>query len=140
MTTRKSSSRTAVWVAALVVLAATAASGAPLRGEVVTFRQPDGTTVDLRVWGDEFYAVGETMDGYTVVRDENTGLMSYAVLSADGTSLVSTGVPAGEAVPGRDLEKHVRISEEAAREKALAVREAFELEFGQPPGRYHATT
>ena len=56
----------------------------------------------------------------------------YAELSTDGTSLVSTGIPAGEAIP-RSLARHVRIDAESAREKALTVREAFEMDaYGGP--------
>ncbi len=121
--TRRGAVTLAVLVAALAF--AVAASGAPLRGETVTVREPDGSSLELRVWGDEFYSVGETLDGYTVVRDERTGLLSYAELSPDGMSLVSTGIPAGEAIP-RGLARHIRIAPEAAREEALIVREAFE--------------
>jgi len=117
---------TAIAATAATLLMTAAASAAPIQGEIVPIREPDGTTVELRVWGDEFYAVGETVDGYTVVRDPVTGLLSYATLSSDGTELVSTGVPAGEPAPTRLVRKHVRVTPEAARVKALAVREEFE--------------
>ncbi|HYW68175.1 MAG TPA: M6 family metalloprotease domain-containing protein [bacterium] len=120
-----------VAVAIALTVAATAGA-APLWGEVVTIREPDGSSVQVRVWGDEFYSVGETLDGFTVVRDGATGLLSYAELSADGRSLVSTGIRIGEPAPAR-LAKGVRIAPDAAKEKALAVREAFELEaYGGP--------
>ncbi len=118
---------TAIWLAAALCISVTlTASAAPLWNEVVTIREPDGSSVEIRVWGDEFYSVGETLDGYTIVRDRATGMLSYAELSADGTELVSTGVAAGEPAPQRDLEKHIRITPEAARSQALAVREDFE--------------
>ncbi len=118
---------TAVWLAAALCISVTVtASAAPLWAEVVTIREPDGSSVDIKVWGDEFYSVGETLDGYTIVRDGVTGMLSYAVLSADGTELVSTGVAAGEPAPQRGLPKHIRITPEAARAQALAVREDFE--------------
>ncbi len=118
---------TAVLLAAALCISVTlTASAAPLWAEVVTIREPDGSSVEIRVWGDEFYSVGETLDGYTIVRDRATGLLSYAELSADGTELVSTGVAAGEPAPQRGLEKHIRITPEAARAQALAVREDFE--------------
>ena len=123
-----------MWLAAaLCISVALTASGAPLWGEVVTIRQPDGSSVDIRVWGDEYYSVGETLDGYSIVRDGVTGMLSYAELSADGTELVSTGVPAGEPVAPRELAKHIRITPEAARAQALAVRQDFELRaYGAP--------
>ncbi|MBD3367765.1 MAG: M6 family metalloprotease domain-containing protein [Candidatus Eisenbacteria bacterium] len=118
---------------ALVVMAVQSGA-APLWGEVVDIREPDGRIVKIRVWGDEFYSVGETLDGYTVVRDESTGLLSYAELSADGRSLVSTGVAVNES-PLRSLTKHVRIPDEAAAEKARAARLAFETMAPEPPER-----
>lgn len=117
--------RALLWLAAACLAVASSASGAPLNGEVVPIRQPDGTTVDVRVWGDEFYAVGETLDGHSIVRDLETGMLSYARLSDDGRRLVSTGVAAGESPPA-GLAKHIRIDQDAAREQALAVREDFE--------------
>ena len=94
--------------------------------ESTPLREPDGSSVEIRVWGDEFYSVGETLDGYTIVRDGVTGMLSYAELSADGTELVSTGVAAGEPAPARGLAKHIRITPEATRAQALKVREDFE--------------
>ncbi|MBD3348380.1 MAG: M6 family metalloprotease domain-containing protein [Candidatus Eisenbacteria bacterium] len=111
-----------VALALLLCAAALPASAAPLFGDEVTIREPDGSTVTLRVWGDEFYAVGETVDGYTVTRDESSGLLCYARLSGDGRSLVSTGVPATRPDPPAGLEKHIRVSRDAARARALAVR------------------
>ncbi|MFH1501979.1 MAG: M6 family metalloprotease domain-containing protein [Candidatus Eisenbacteria bacterium] len=113
-------------VAAVALLVAAPAGAAPLTGDSVTIRQTDGTNVELRVWGDEFYAVGETPDGYTVVRDPETGLYCYARLSHDGTELVSTGVPVTAGPAPADLERHVRVSADAARARARASRESFE--------------
>ena len=36
-------------------------------GMPIEWTQPDGTKLSLRVFGDEFYARTETVDGYTVV-------------------------------------------------------------------------
>jgi len=117
----------------LVSAAAVGPAGArPVLGEEITIRQPDGTRVTLRVWGDEFYAVGETADGYTVARDSETGTFSYARLSPDGRSLVSTGIPLGESPPP-GLAKHIRIDSDAARAQALAVRADFERRAHEGP-------
>ncbi len=97
---RRDSLRTvalAVLVMSLVFGAAAVTSAAPMEGQTVTIQQPDGTTVDVRVWGDEYYAHGETVDGYSVTRDFDTGYLCFAELSADGNELVSTGVPTGTA-------------------------------------------
>ena len=41
-------------------------------GKVYDLRQPDGEMTPYRVWGDEFYQIVETLDGYTVIRDPDT--------------------------------------------------------------------
>lgn len=46
--------------------------GAPVFGDVMTVRQPDGSKLKVRIWGDEFYGVTETPDGYTILRDPKT--------------------------------------------------------------------
>lgn len=123
---RRRTRRAVPWLSAAVwVAVALSASGAPRWGDVVEIRQPDGSTIEIRVWGDEFYSVGETLDGYTVVRDPETGMFSYARLSDDGRTLLSIGVAAGERPPA-GLRQHVRIDREAAHEQALAARDAFE--------------
>ena len=42
---------------------------APIIGGRFEIRQPDGTMVPVRIWGDEFYQVVESLDGYTLIRD-----------------------------------------------------------------------
>jgi M6 family metalloprotease-like protein len=133
MTTRPNRRALLALGALLTLLAISAQSGAaPLTGELVTIREPNGHRVDIKVWGDEFYSVGETVDGYTVVRDGTTGLLSYAMLSPDGRSLVSTGVAVSEDPPA-GLARHIRIARDAAAEKARAVREDFERRAPAPP-------
>lgn len=56
-------------------------------GRVFTFTQPDGTLIELRGWGDQYYAVFETMDGYTVTKNPATGYWEVARLAADGNAL-----------------------------------------------------
>jgi M6 family metalloprotease-like protein len=67
-------------------------SAAPYNGEIVKFRQPDGTSVDVRLFGDEYYMRAEGLDNYTLIRDKTTGWICYAVLSDNGSGLVSTGI------------------------------------------------
>ena len=115
---------------------AAAAWGDPLRGELRPLRQPDGTRGWVRIWGDEFYQVVESQDGYTLVRDPQTGIICYADLSPDGSALVSTGVALEDAAPaGLAVAPHLRVSVAAARRRTLAVRaeaEAGRYE-GAPP-------
>lgn len=72
-------------------------------GETLTFGQEHGPDVRLWVCGDEFYAVHETLDGYTAVRDG--GDFCYATL-VNG-QLVSSGAPVlGPAPAG--IARHLR--------------------------------
>lgn len=67
----------------------------PFRGEEFSFTQPDGTHIAVRGWGDQHYAVFETLDGFTVVKDPGTGFYCYAKRSEDENLLESTGVRVG---------------------------------------------
>ncbi len=57
----------AFWLA--LIFGPLRASAAPVMGELFDLRQPDGSLVPVRIWGDEFYRVVESLDGYTLVRD-----------------------------------------------------------------------
>jgi hypothetical protein len=115
----------AVIISVCALSAAVVAEAAPMNGESVVIGQPDGSVLEVRVWGDEYFAHGETIEGYTVTRDEESGFLCYARLSGDECSLISTGVPASNE-PLVDLKKHIRIAEGAAREQACRTREEFE--------------
>ena len=73
----------------LALLACQALRAAPFRNLAVRFTQPDGTQIELRGWGDEFYATFETISGYTVVFDATQKAYYYARLSVDGSQLIS---------------------------------------------------
>jgi M6 family metalloprotease-like protein len=86
----------------------------PVWGEIFKAKQPNGDIVEVRVWGDEFYRVVESMDGYTLVRDADTDVICYARLSDDGNSFVSTGVDVNSASgESLGLQPHLRINVEA---------------------------
>jgi len=70
----------------------TNAFAAPYWGNIEKFTQPDGSTVEVKLYGDEFYIRAEGLDGYTVVRDKKTNWICYATLSADASELTSTGI------------------------------------------------
>ncbi len=78
---------------AAVVLAAVAAPAAPLRNVPQTLTQPDGTVVHLFATGDEYYNRLHDGNGFTVVRDPDTGYLVYA-MKIDGR-LRPTGFLAG---------------------------------------------
>jgi M6 family metalloprotease-like protein len=83
----------------------------------ISFVQADGTEVQLWGQGTEFHAVFETLEGYTVVFDQDRMSYCFARLSPDGSSLVSSGVPAQAASPeSLALPRHLR--DTPARRKA----------------------
>ena len=115
-----------VWsilAAAILLLAFQQASGAPVWGEVFTLQQPDGAEVKVKIWGDEFYRVVESLDGYTLVRDPESDVICFARLSADSNELESTGVRFDTALAADvGLDRHLRINPEAARAQGEAIR------------------
>jgi M6 family metalloprotease-like protein len=93
-------------------------------GQLFRFTQPDGSTIELRGWGDQNYAVFETLDGYTVIQNPATGYWEVAQLSPDGQALQPAAAPGGR-LNGRaaGVSTGLRIRREAAvargREAAL---------------------
>jgi len=77
----------------LLVLLPGAGWAAPVNG-VFTYHQPDGSSLSVRVVGDEFFAEEETLDGRHIIQDPVSKYWCYARLSEDGNSLESTGVVA----------------------------------------------
>ncbi len=99
-------------LAAATFVAWTPVQASPFRDRPVQFTQPDGTTVQLSGTGDEFYAVFETLDGFTVAFDEALKAYCFAAPGAEG-QLVSTGQQVHLADPAAlGLPKHLRVSKE----------------------------
>jgi M6 family metalloprotease-like protein len=85
-------------------------------GASFTFTQPDGSKLEVRGWGDQHYAVFETMDGYTVTKNPETGFWEIAQRSQDGTRLEPVGAVFGVADGGRSrVTPGVRIDPDSAR-------------------------
>ena len=57
------------------------------KGKEFTFTQPDGSKIKLRGFGDQYHAVFETLDGYTVTKNPQTGFYEIARLTPDGMQL-----------------------------------------------------
>ena len=88
-------------------------------GETLTFPQPAGPQVRLRVFGDEFYARYASPDGHTGVLDTDLGLYCYATLA--GGRLISTGVAIDKPVPP-GLPTHLREAPEVRNARFVTVR------------------
>jgi M6 family metalloprotease-like protein len=96
----------------------------PYLGEEIDLFNPDGTTVRARVYGNQFAAVLESIDGYTVVQNPDSGFFEYADVSADRDELVPSGVRVGAAATApAHLAPHVRVSAAAAKGNAYAARD-----------------
>jgi hypothetical protein len=67
----------------------------PFFDKTFYFTQPDGTRLEVRGWGDQFQAVFETQDGFTVVRDQVTSFYQYAMVNDNGDQLLPSGFQAG---------------------------------------------
>jgi len=81
-------------------------------GMEIEWTQPDGTKLQLRVFGDEFYARTETHDGLTVIYNPAKKAYEYAKLSPNGKDLVPSGKLAnGKVPPG--LAKKLQLPPEA---------------------------
>jgi M6 family metalloprotease-like protein/uncharacterized repeat protein (TIGR02543 family) len=85
----------------LLLISASGLLAAPYgpEGMPIEWTQPDGTKLELRVFGDEFYGRTETLDGYTVVFDPATEAYQFATLSPDENEFASTGKQVGKADP-----------------------------------------
>ena len=73
----------------MLALTATAIPADPTPVKVT---QPDGSTVTVRLHGDEFFHLTQTLDGYTLVKDAS-GYYTYA-RQDQGGRLVSSGIAA----------------------------------------------
>jgi len=102
----------------VVALPARARPGGAFRSELA-YTQPDGTQIRLWGQGDEFYAVTENLEGYTVVFDPASKTYYYARPSTDGSTLLPTAWQVGRENPDRlGLPKHLRPRSDAVRRLA----------------------
>jgi len=86
-----------------------------------SYIQPGGVAIELWGQGDEFYAIFETLDGYSVVYVPEQKTYYYAQLSPDQNDLISSGLVVGEDDPHQlGLVPHLRINAGAAQSKAMA--------------------
>jgi len=70
--------------------------------EFHTFTQPDGTAVELKIYGENLCITAETPDGILVVRDARSDWICYAIQNTAHNSYFSSGIPY---IPG-NISKH----------------------------------
>jgi len=91
-----------VFVVGCMLVSAGRSEAAQYRGDARQFPQPDGTLVEVRLYGTELYMRAESPDGYTLIKDPSTGFICYAELAADGdlrsTGLVYRGVAGADSL------------------------------------------
>ena len=100
-------------------------------GKTRTFPQKEGKDIQLRVYGDEFYARYETMDGYTVLYDTDKDRYCFAIL-ARGT-LVSSGAPVTKPVPNGVI-RHLQEDKTVRNKKFDEKYQMMRPENSPPPG------
>ena len=116
---------------------AVSAYAVPAAPGFATVKQPDGSTVTLRLIGDEFLNYHTTVDGYTVMRNSE-GYYVYAQPSGD--SLVATSVIAHDAATRSPQEVMLleslpkRLVAESALQKAKEARREFKSAMGSTSG------
>jgi len=102
-----------------------AAYAAPYNGDEFEFSQPDGSSVAVLLFGDEFHIDAESVDGYTLIRDDE-GWICYAKLSADGNEYVSSGIHyTGKNTSLSSIKKKIRINSNSLKEKRQRKKEAL---------------
>ena len=105
---------------------------APHVGEIFKLKQPDGSHVKVRVWGDEYYQRVESIDGYTLIRNTENWIC-YAKLSEDGSDFIATdivykGTPIKTVTSSSTIPKSIRINPQARRAKADAALHRLEID------------
>lgn len=89
-------------------------------------QEPDGRVIEVKVTGDEFYHLVESLDGYTLTQDPVSRYTCYAQLSLDGERLISTGVRVAEGVAApANIKPGLRVTKASAMRQATEAREAF---------------
>lgn len=125
---------------ACLALAAGALSAlaAPYDGETFTYYQPDGAPFPVRLFGDEFYAVAETPEGYVVTRDPDTGFFCFAELTPDRQDFAPAAAAPERRVGRVDpaalgLTLHLRIAPAARLERVRKAQRAAGVDIrGRP--------
>ena len=85
------------------------------KGRQTTWVQPGGQKLTLRVFGDDHYGRTETLDGHTVIFNEQDRTYYYAERADNGNVLRSTG-KAAHLAPRPGLQPHIDLNSDRIRE------------------------
>ncbi|MCL2039485.1 MAG: InlB B-repeat-containing protein [Bacteroidetes bacterium] len=118
----------AVIIAAIIIVAICSCllNAAYLQNIPQTITQPDGSVVNCFASGDEFYNYLHDADGYTIVKDPETGFYVYA--DKVGSDLISTDLVVGKGRPqSRGLQTELLHSQEYIANKRANLLDATAL-------------
>ena len=79
----------------------------PASPGIHTLTQNDGSTFKATMWGDEWSHGWETINGYSIIFNENTKDWMYAIPGDDG-NLVSSAKVVGKDLPPDKVHEHIR--------------------------------
>lgn len=105
-------------------------------GEVLVFDQSAGPPIQLRTFGDEFYARYETLGGYSVVYDVDRGLYCYAELRQG--HFVSSRTPTTKRAP-IGLPRHLKEDRQVRNDKFEARYREYRPRELAPPSHVSRT-
>ncbi len=99
----------------------------PAYKNIIELIQPDGSKINVRLFGDEFYHWYEDLQGYTILKDVTSKNWVYAEKSSNG-SLVPTQYTVGKTVPDslitkKSMKDEVLISK--AKQKAFDFKKSI---------------
>lgn len=92
--------------------------------------QPDGTTFQANIRGDEFVKIKTTASGQAIIQDKD-GWWCYATYSEDGTR-TSSGCKVGKEASGNILSVSLNIPYSKLSERAMELRRASNELIGEP--------
>ena len=114
--------------ACIAVLYFESAQGVPADPQLHELRQPDGTTIKVRLRGDEHYHWNKTAEGYAVIKDAKDGFWKFAQSVACKAEF--RGIPnahVGTDDPGKlGLHKHDLPKQKVLREHIQKRREGLQ--------------
>lgn len=113
----------------VALLSCICVSARSYNGTLYTFTQPDGDSVTVRLFGNDFYLQAESLDGYTLTVDPDDGYICYALVSADSSDYASSGIRyrGGEVAKAVTMivAPHQRISSDALARKIAKGKETL---------------